>query len=123
MLAENTEPLDYGPLVILRHETDCGEEFFTLYGHLARQTLQELKPGQAIAAGQVFARVGTLNENGGWPAHLHLQIILDLLELGADFPGVARPLFALGVSEKCRCSVCKERLEVAFVFDPGTLKG
>ena len=90
LLAENTEPLDYGPLVILRHQTDSGEEFFTLYGHLARHTLQVLKPGQAIAAGDVFAQVGTLNENGGWPPHLHLQIILDLLEQGADFPGVAR---------------------------------
>jgi 4-aminobutyrate aminotransferase-like enzyme len=45
--------------------------------------------GQRIAQGQQFARVGTTLENGGWPPHVHFQIILDLLECGADFPGVA----------------------------------
>jgi 4-aminobutyrate aminotransferase-like enzyme/Ser/Thr protein kinase RdoA (MazF antagonist) len=98
LLAENTAALDYGPLVILRHAT-AGEgasnasnsaEFFTLYGHLSSGTLRELKPGQAISKGEVFAHVGTLHENGGWPPHLHFQVVLDLLDRGADFPGVAR---------------------------------
>lgn len=90
LLAENTAELDYGPLVILRHLTGDGEEFFTLYGHLTRETLRELKPGQAIARGEIFARVGTLHENGGWPPHLHFQVILDLLDRGAEFAGVGR---------------------------------
>jgi 4-aminobutyrate aminotransferase-like enzyme/Ser/Thr protein kinase RdoA (MazF antagonist) len=90
LLAENKATLDYGPLVILRHATDDGEELFTLYGHLTRETLRELKPGQAIAKGETFARVGKPDENGGWPPHLHFQIILDLLDRGAEFPGVAR---------------------------------
>jgi 4-aminobutyrate aminotransferase-like enzyme len=29
--------------------------------------------------------------NGGWTPHLHFQLITDILELGTDFPGVARP--------------------------------
>ncbi|HTT32095.1 MAG TPA: aminotransferase class III-fold pyridoxal phosphate-dependent enzyme, partial [Methylomirabilota bacterium] len=87
--ADNIAPLDYGPVVILRHETGDGEEFFTLYGHLSRETLAGLKAGQRIARGEEFARVGAISENGGWTPHLHFQIILDLLELGADFPGVA----------------------------------
>jgi 4-aminobutyrate aminotransferase-like enzyme/Ser/Thr protein kinase RdoA (MazF antagonist) len=90
LLAENKAALDYGPLVILRHASDDGEELFTLYGHLTRETLRELVPGQAIARGEAFARVGKLDENGGWPPHLHFQIILDLLDRGAEFPGVAR---------------------------------
>jgi 4-aminobutyrate aminotransferase-like enzyme/Ser/Thr protein kinase RdoA (MazF antagonist) len=96
LLAENmAAALDYGPLVILRHtvSTDEGpddEEFFTLYGHLTRETLRGLKTGQAIAKGEAFARVGAPDENGGWPPHLHIQIILDLLDRGAEFPGVAR---------------------------------
>jgi len=90
LLAENTAELDYGPLVILRHVTGGGEEFFTLYGHLTRDTLRELKSGQAIAHGEIFAHVGTLHENGGWPPHLHFQVILDLLDRGAEFAGVAR---------------------------------
>jgi 4-aminobutyrate aminotransferase-like enzyme/Ser/Thr protein kinase RdoA (MazF antagonist) len=89
LLANNAAPLDYGPLVILRHEADDGEEFFTLYGHLTKDTLDILKPGQRIVQGETFARVGTASENGGWPPHVHFQIILDLLDLGADFPGVA----------------------------------
>jgi len=90
LLAENQAELDYGPLVILRHETGDGDEFFTLYGHLSLETLRELKPGQAVERGERFARVGTLEENGGWPPHLHFQVILDLLDRGAEFPGVSR---------------------------------
>jgi 4-aminobutyrate aminotransferase-like enzyme len=90
LLAENKAALDYGPLVILRHATDDGEELFTLYGHLTRETLRGLSPGQAIAKGEAFAQVGTLNENGGWPPHLHFQVMVDLLDRGAEFPGVAR---------------------------------
>ena len=89
IVANNAAPLDYGPLVILRHETGSGEEFFTLYGHLRKDSLENLKVGQHVARGQTFARVGTTLENGGWTPHLHFQIILDLLDLGADFPGVA----------------------------------
>jgi 4-aminobutyrate aminotransferase-like enzyme len=88
-LADNSAPLDYGPVVILRHETADGEEFFTLYGHLTRETLGRLKVGQRIGRGEAFARVGAASKNGGWTPHLHFQIILDLLELDADFPGVA----------------------------------
>jgi 4-aminobutyrate aminotransferase-like enzyme len=89
ILANNAAPLDYGPLVILRHETGDAEEFFTLYGHLTRDSLDKLKAGQRVAQGETFARVGTASENGGWPPHVHFQIILDLLDLGANFPGVA----------------------------------
>jgi 4-aminobutyrate aminotransferase-like enzyme/Ser/Thr protein kinase RdoA (MazF antagonist) len=89
VLAHNAAPQDYGPLVILRHETDGGEEFFTLYGHLATKMLANLRVGQHVTRGEEFASVGEIVENGGWPPHVHFQIILDLLDLGADFPGVA----------------------------------
>jgi 4-aminobutyrate aminotransferase-like enzyme/Ser/Thr protein kinase RdoA (MazF antagonist) len=85
----NVAPLDYGPLVILQHETSDGEKLFTLYGHLTKETLVGLKAGQHVGRGEEFARVGATDENGGWTPHVHFQIILDLLELGADFPGVA----------------------------------
>jgi len=89
IVANNSAPLDYGPVVILRHETSEGEEFFTLYGHLSKDSLVSLEVGQRIARGQQFARVGSTQENGGWTPHVHFQVILDLLELGADSPGVA----------------------------------
>jgi 4-aminobutyrate aminotransferase-like enzyme/Ser/Thr protein kinase RdoA (MazF antagonist) len=89
VLANNTAPLDYGPLVILKHAVKDTGEFFTLYGHLTTDTLAQLKIGQSIARGEQFARISTAQENGGWPPHLHFQIILDLLDLEANVPGVA----------------------------------
>jgi 4-aminobutyrate aminotransferase-like enzyme/Ser/Thr protein kinase RdoA (MazF antagonist) len=82
---------DYGPVIILRHRTDDGTEFFTLYGHLSRESLEGVSIGQRVKAGDLIATLGAADENGGWTPHLHLQIITDLLELGTDFPGVARP--------------------------------
>ncbi len=91
VLANNAAPQDYGPVVILRHEAGDGPPFFTLYGHLTEDTLHGLAVGQAVEAGQAIARVGAPPTNGDWPPHLHFQVILDLLERDADFPGVALP--------------------------------
>jgi 4-aminobutyrate aminotransferase-like enzyme/Ser/Thr protein kinase RdoA (MazF antagonist) len=92
--ANNRAALDYGPVVILRHSflNFRGEtqEFFTLYGHLSVKILAGLRIGQKIARGEKFAEVGGTSENGGWVPHLHFQVISDLLDLGTDFPGVAR---------------------------------
>lgn len=89
--ADNNTPQDYGPVIILRHETDDGVEFFTLYGHLSRESLVGLEVGRAVRAGEQIATLGTPEVNVGWSPHLHLQIITDLIGLGTDFPGVARP--------------------------------
>ncbi len=82
---------DYGPVIVLRHRTDGGVEFFTLYGHLSRESLDGLAVGKRVRAGDRIATLGAADVNGGWTPHLHLQIITDLLELDTDFPGVARP--------------------------------
>jgi 4-aminobutyrate aminotransferase-like enzyme/Ser/Thr protein kinase RdoA (MazF antagonist) len=93
-MANNSAPLDYGPVVILRHSfpnyRGDEQEFFTLYGHLNKQTLAGLRIGQKIARGEKFAEVGTPQENGGWAPHLHFQVVTDLLDCDTDFPGVAR---------------------------------
>jgi 4-aminobutyrate aminotransferase-like enzyme/Ser/Thr protein kinase RdoA (MazF antagonist)/murein DD-endopeptidase MepM/ murein hydrolase activator NlpD len=89
LLADNAARLDYGPLVVLAHETDAGERFHTLYGHLDRWALEQLAEGQPVAAGERIGSVGGPPGNGDWPPHLHMQIIVDLLDLGRDFPGVA----------------------------------
>jgi 4-aminobutyrate aminotransferase-like enzyme/Ser/Thr protein kinase RdoA (MazF antagonist) len=90
IIADNAAHLDYGPVVILRHLTDEVIEFFTLYGHLSRESIAKLFVGQPVGKGQAFAKIGTTAENGGWPPHLHFQIIADLLEMNETFPGVAR---------------------------------
>jgi 4-aminobutyrate aminotransferase-like enzyme/Ser/Thr protein kinase RdoA (MazF antagonist) len=87
-LGDNDGSGDYGPTVILRHEPEPGLEFFTLYGHLSRDSLVRLRPGAAIARGERVGAVGETAENGGWPPHLHLQLIVDLLDRRGTFPGV-----------------------------------
>ncbi|MFZ1754630.1 MAG: aminotransferase class III-fold pyridoxal phosphate-dependent enzyme [Caldilineaceae bacterium] len=86
--ADNAAAQDYGPVIVLAHTTSEGETFYTLYGHLSRESLEGLVIGQAVAAGAPFATLGSAAVNGGWPPHLHLQIVTDLLEMDADFPGV-----------------------------------
>ncbi len=87
--ANNTAALDYGPVIILKHATASGQTFYTLYGHLSMKSLEHLKIGQQIKQGEKFATIGSAQENGGWPPHLHFQIVTDLLDLGTNFPGVA----------------------------------
>ena len=81
-------PLDYGGLLILKHHTSKGDTFYTLFGHLNPNSLR-LKVGTSFKAGDQIATLGEAHENGGWPPHLHLQIITDLVGLGQEFPGVA----------------------------------
>ena len=88
---DNAAAQDYGPVLLLRHETGDGAEFFTLYGHLSRASLVGKATGAAVAAGERIGWVGAPPENGDWPPHLHLQVIVDPLDLGLDYPGVAAP--------------------------------
>jgi 4-aminobutyrate aminotransferase-like enzyme/Ser/Thr protein kinase RdoA (MazF antagonist) len=88
--ADNAALQGYGPVIVLQHQTGSGETFYTLYGHLDRESLSALKVGTAILKGQRLAAIGSPEVNGGWTPHLHFQIITDLLGLGTDFPGVAR---------------------------------
>lgn len=87
-LTYNADPLDYGHTLILRHL--AGETpFYTLYGHLAGTLPTLLAPGAQVEAGQVIAHLGDWPENGGWAAHLHFQIITDMLDQsGGNFFGV-----------------------------------
>lgn len=88
-LADNAAAGDYGPTLILRHETDEGEPFYTLYGHLARTTLTKWHVGDPIEPGTHLADLGDLDENGVWPPHLHFQLVTDLLDWRGDYPGIA----------------------------------
>ena len=63
--------------------------FYTLYGHLSKDSLSNLKVGQTFTKGQQIGNIGNYPENGNWPPHLHFQIILDMLGLSGDYPGVA----------------------------------
>lgn len=86
---ERPDPGDYGHVVILRHETDAGTPFWTLYGHLAASVLTNLTVGQRVRAGDRIAHIGDEDVNGAWPPHVHVQILTDLCGMGDDVYGVA----------------------------------
>ena len=78
---------DYGPTIILEHE-NSGRKFYSLYGHLSRASLNNLKPGMPIKKAEKIGELGTAEENGDYAPHLHFQIIEKLEEKPGDFPGV-----------------------------------
>jgi 4-aminobutyrate aminotransferase-like enzyme/Ser/Thr protein kinase RdoA (MazF antagonist) len=91
-LRDNDAPGDYGPTVILEHPADDAHPaFWTLYGHLSRESLARLTIGQRVEAGELLGWLGSIDVNGGWWPHVHVQVLCDLLGRDGDFPGVARP--------------------------------
>jgi 4-aminobutyrate aminotransferase-like enzyme/Ser/Thr protein kinase RdoA (MazF antagonist) len=87
--ANNSDDRDYGPTIIVEHKISSTLTFYTLYGHLTLSSLDRLQGGQAVKKGQLIGHIGSQKENGNWPPHLHFQIMMDMLGLQGDFPGVA----------------------------------
>ncbi|MDP2648414.1 MAG: peptidoglycan DD-metalloendopeptidase family protein [bacterium] len=86
----NDNFLDYGPTILLQHDLR-GVVFYTLYGHLSKDSLKGLHEGKRVASGERIATLGTVKENGSWPPHLHWQIIGDMLGKNGDYSGVVVP--------------------------------
>jgi len=89
--ANNNQDKDYGPTIILQHRVSDKLSFFTLYGHLNTESLQNLSIGKSFRSGEVIGLIGERPENGNWPPHLHFQVILDMMNKQGDFPGVCAP--------------------------------
>ncbi|WP_051907723.1 peptidoglycan DD-metalloendopeptidase family protein [Flavimarina sp. Hel_I_48] len=85
---DNKNHGDYGPCIILQHEVK-GVNFYTLYGHLSRKSLNTIKVGQQFSAGDIIAHLGESMENGDYAPHLHFQIIMDMENYSGDYPGVS----------------------------------
>lgn len=83
----NTGLGNYGPTIILEHKLK-GEKFYTLYGHLTKDSIEDLIVGETIDKGEMFAAIGNFPLNGDYPPHLHFQVIKDLKGMKGDFPGV-----------------------------------
>lgn len=83
--------LDYGALVILRHDIDDRHHFYSLYGHLNGASLEHLEIGQKLNPGDTFAELGDHEQNGGWDPHAHVQLATSLVGIGHDWPGAAYP--------------------------------
>lgn len=78
-LTYNADRLDYGHTLILEHSAD-GVPFYTLYGHLGASLPTLLAKGDIVAPGQLIAHLGDWHENGGWAAHIHFQVMTDMLD-------------------------------------------
>ncbi|MBZ9628087.1 peptidoglycan DD-metalloendopeptidase family protein [Psychroflexus sp. CAK1W] len=79
---------DYGPTIILEHDLG-GLKFYSLYGHLSRESLLNYKVGEEVSKGHPIAYLGTNEVNGNYAPHLHFQLILDMDDKTGDYPGVS----------------------------------
>ena len=77
---------NYGGTMILKH-AEQNHIFYSLYGHLDIDTVT-VEAGQQVEGGEVLAAIGAAKTNGGWPPHLHFQLIRKLDESVIDYPGV-----------------------------------
>lgn len=84
---DNTNFGDYGPTIILEHSLGT-DKFYTLYGHLSRASIKNIKVGQSVKQGDIIAQLGDAKVNGDYAPHLHFQIIKDLQGNIGDYPGV-----------------------------------
>ena len=87
--AFNNQDGDYGATIVLQHHED-GITFHTLYGHLCKADLIQIAEGDEVCAGSVIGHFGNFADNGGWPPHLHFQVIHDMEGMKGDYPGVCR---------------------------------
>lgn len=78
---------DYGPTIILEHIIE-NEKFYTLYGHLSLESIENLSVGTIFNKGQKIATLGNSSVNGDYAPHLHFQIINNIEEYNGDYPGV-----------------------------------
>lgn len=98
--AFNNNPGDYGATLILEHSYQS-RTLYSLYGHLALAELEGLTEGKRLKAGECIARLGDYPENGGWPPHLHFQLIYDMEDFKGDYPGVVEPHQAEAYLKNC----------------------
>ena len=82
----NDQKLDYGYTIITKHQIK-GQNIYALYGHLSNSSLKNKNIGQKIYSGEVIAYLGSEEENGGWPPHVHFQLSLIEPKI-CDLPGV-----------------------------------
>jgi murein DD-endopeptidase MepM/ murein hydrolase activator NlpD len=91
---------DYGPTIILEHLIK-DTTFYTLYGHLSRESLVDKHIGKKVKKGETIAYLGLPPINGDYAPHLHFQIIKDLEGKTGDYPGVCHESDVEFYKENC----------------------
>lgn len=56
--------------------------------HLSSASLAALHVGERVEAGEPIGAMGPPAENGGWPAHVHVQIVADVADPGVVPAGI-----------------------------------
>ncbi|MEX0998308.1 MAG: peptidoglycan DD-metalloendopeptidase family protein [Flavobacteriaceae bacterium] len=97
---DNTNFGDYGPTIILKHHF-ANTTFYTLYGHLSRESLTRIQVGQKFNQGEAIAQLGSAEVNGDYAPHLHFQIIKEIGTYLGDYPGVCSKKDLNYFSENC----------------------
>lgn len=87
------EPLGYGGLIKLEHRPEGCPPFVTLWGHMAHEALERLKPGQQLQAGDLVGHMGDIHENGGWTPHLHFEMTTDIHLTATEILGVGEAAY------------------------------
>eukprot|EP00762_Andalucia_godoyi_P008697 ANDGO_00470.mRNA.1 4-aminobutyrate transaminase len=92
--ANNANAGDYGPTIVLSHSVGR-TTFYTLYGHLSLDSLEDKFVGKVVQCGEQIASVGDAGVNGGWSPHVHFQAMWDMQHWVGDYPGTCK------YSERC----------------------
>ncbi|UTD14213.1 peptidoglycan DD-metalloendopeptidase family protein [Tenacibaculum mesophilum] len=79
---------DYGPTIIIKHSIE-GNEFYSLYGHLSLESLEDISVGKKVKQGEKIGTLGDSSVNGDYAPHLHFQLIIDIEDYYGDYPGVS----------------------------------
>ncbi len=96
----NTALGDYGPTIILEHKLE-NVTFYTLYGHLSLESLNDKKAGTKVKKEGIIATLGAAPINGDYAPHLHFQIIVDMENKVGDYPGVCSEKDVAFYSQNC----------------------
>ena len=91
---------DYGGTIILEHQFNKSK-LYSLYGHLSHESIANARVGGIINQSEQIGQLGSWDENGNWPAHLHFQLIRDLQGNLGDYPGVCSKIDLPFYQENC----------------------
>jgi 4-aminobutyrate aminotransferase-like enzyme len=76
-LEGTVDAVDVGPrgaTVVVAHDSP-GEPFQTRWARLSPASVAGTRPGSRLRAGEVLGDVAHPEANGGWPAHVHVQLM------------------------------------------------
>ncbi len=91
---------DYGGTIIVEHQFN-NSKLYSLYGHLSHGSIANAQVGSFVNQNEFIGKLGSWDENGNWPAHLHFQLIRDLQGNLGDYPGVCSKIDLPFYQENC----------------------